>query len=121
VPTQLEHLSDASILGKLLVFPANVRLDWKVIASTNALAFLASLTVMKENCFITLIPGSSWQARQTCKVSKTDSNKVVYLESLLLAMTNERRMDCTAYKNNLNRLSNATSNFLAYFRSKYIF
>jgi hypothetical protein len=31
-PTQLEHLSDASFLGKLLVFPANVRLDWKVIA-----------------------------------------------------------------------------------------
>ncbi len=32
-PTQLEHLSDASSLGKLLVFPPNVRLDWKVIAS----------------------------------------------------------------------------------------
>ncbi len=32
-PTQLEDLSDASFLGKLLVFLANVRLDWKVIAS----------------------------------------------------------------------------------------
>jgi hypothetical protein len=32
-PTQLEHLSDASCMGKLLVFPPNVRLDWKVIAS----------------------------------------------------------------------------------------
>jgi hypothetical protein len=31
-PTQLEHLSDASFLGKLLVIPANVRPDWKVIA-----------------------------------------------------------------------------------------
>ncbi len=30
--TQLEHLSDASLLRKLLVLPANVRLDWKVIA-----------------------------------------------------------------------------------------
>ncbi len=30
-PTQLECLSDASFLGKLLVLPANVRLDWKVI------------------------------------------------------------------------------------------
>jgi hypothetical protein len=30
--TQMEHLSDASFLGKLLVLPANVRLDWKVIA-----------------------------------------------------------------------------------------
>jgi hypothetical protein len=32
-PTQLEHLSDNSFLGKLMVFPPNVRLDWKVIAS----------------------------------------------------------------------------------------
>ncbi len=31
-PTQLEHLSDASFLGMLLVLPTNVRLDWKVIA-----------------------------------------------------------------------------------------
>jgi hypothetical protein len=31
-PTQWEHLSDASFLGKLLVLPANVRLDWKVFA-----------------------------------------------------------------------------------------
>jgi hypothetical protein len=31
-PTQLECLSDAFILSKLLVLPANVRLDWKVIA-----------------------------------------------------------------------------------------
>ncbi len=28
----MEHLSDASFLGKLLVLPANVRLDLKVIA-----------------------------------------------------------------------------------------
>jgi hypothetical protein len=31
-PTQLEDLSDAFFLGKLLVLPAKVRLDWKVIA-----------------------------------------------------------------------------------------
>jgi hypothetical protein len=30
-PTQWEHLSDASFLGKLLLLPPNVRLDWKVI------------------------------------------------------------------------------------------
>jgi hypothetical protein len=29
---QLECLSDASFLGKLLMLPANVRLDWNVIA-----------------------------------------------------------------------------------------
>jgi hypothetical protein len=31
-PTQLEYLSDASFLAKLLVLLAIVRLDWKVIA-----------------------------------------------------------------------------------------
>ncbi len=31
-PTKMEHLSDASFLGKLQVLLANVRLDWKVIA-----------------------------------------------------------------------------------------
>ncbi len=30
--TELEHLSDDSFLVKLLVLPANVRIDWKVIA-----------------------------------------------------------------------------------------
>jgi hypothetical protein len=34
-PTQSEYLSDASFLGVLLVFPANVRLDRKVIASSK--------------------------------------------------------------------------------------
>ncbi len=58
-PTQLEHLSDASFLGRLLVFPANVRLDSKVIGSTNTLAYLASLTVTKEKGFLTLTPGAN--------------------------------------------------------------
>ncbi len=31
-PTLLECLLDAPFLSKLLVLPANVRLDWKVIA-----------------------------------------------------------------------------------------
>jgi hypothetical protein len=38
------------------VFPANVRLDWKVIASTNTLAYLASSPKTKEKYFITLTP-----------------------------------------------------------------
>jgi hypothetical protein len=56
-PIQLEHLSGASFLGKLMVFPANDRPDWKVIAYTNTLAYWASSTVTKEKCFITLTPG----------------------------------------------------------------
>jgi hypothetical protein len=54
--TQLKHLSDASFLGKLLVLAANVRLDWKVIASTKTLSYLASSTVTKEKHFIILTP-----------------------------------------------------------------
>jgi hypothetical protein len=30
--TQLEELSDASFLGKLMVLPTNFRLDWKAIS-----------------------------------------------------------------------------------------
>ncbi len=58
-PTQLEHLSDASFLGKLLMFPANVRLGWKVIASTNTLAYLASSTATKEKMFYNIDPSST--------------------------------------------------------------
>ncbi len=67
-PTQLKYLSYASFLGKLLVFPANVRLDWKVMRVTNALAYLASLTVMKEKSFITLTPGKYFFLRHWNRV-----------------------------------------------------
>ncbi len=45
--TQLEDLSDASFLGKLLVLPANVRLDWKVFA-THKHSSLFGLIVSNE-------------------------------------------------------------------------
>jgi hypothetical protein len=46
-PTPLEHLPDASFLGKLLVLPANVRLDWKVIARYKHSSFFG-LVVSNE-------------------------------------------------------------------------
>jgi len=57
-PTQLEHLSVASFLGKLLVFPANVRLGWKVIAIYKH-SSLFGLVVCDDGkkCFIRLTPG----------------------------------------------------------------
>ena len=55
----MEHLSAASFLGKLLVLEANVRLDWKVIASTKTLSYLASSSAMKKKSFITLTSGVS--------------------------------------------------------------
>ncbi len=57
-PTQLEHLSDASFLGKLLVLPANVRIDWKVIASYKHSSLLG-LVSDEGNFFITLTPGGN--------------------------------------------------------------
>ena len=55
--TQSEDLSDASFLGKLLVSPAKVILDWKVIARSNTLAYLALSSAKKEKSSITLTPG----------------------------------------------------------------
>ena len=54
-PTQLECLSDASFLGKFLVLPANVRIDWKVIARYSSL--LQKFIIYGQKSFITLTPG----------------------------------------------------------------
>ncbi len=51
-PTQLEDLSGASFMGKLLVLPANVRLDWKVIARNKHFGLFGLV-----KSFITLTPG----------------------------------------------------------------
>ncbi len=58
--TQLENLSDAYFLGKVLVLPTNVRLDWKVIAS-NKHSSLSSLVISDEGkkLYITLTAGVS--------------------------------------------------------------
>jgi hypothetical protein len=53
----LEHLSDASFLGKLLVIPANVRLDWKVIARYKHSSLFGLIISKEEKSFITLTPG----------------------------------------------------------------
>ncbi len=47
-PTQLEHVLDASFLSKLLVLPANGRLDWKVIASYNHSSLLGLVASDEE-------------------------------------------------------------------------
>jgi hypothetical protein len=46
--TQFEDLSDASFLAKLLVLPANVKLDWKVFVDAKTLAYLASSSATKK-------------------------------------------------------------------------
>jgi hypothetical protein len=37
------YLSDASLLGRLLPSPGNIRLGWKGLPGTNTLAYLAPL------------------------------------------------------------------------------
>jgi hypothetical protein len=56
-PTQFEHFSDASFLGKLLVLPANVRLDWEVIARYKHSSLFGLIVSKEGKSFITLTPG----------------------------------------------------------------
>jgi hypothetical protein len=56
-PIQLEHLLDASFLGKLLVLPANVRLDWKLIARYKHYSLFGLIISNGGKRFITLTPG----------------------------------------------------------------
>ncbi len=56
-PTQLEHRSDASFLGTLLVLPTNVRLDWKVIARYKHTSLFGFVISDEGKKFITLILG----------------------------------------------------------------
>ncbi len=47
----LEDLSDTSFLGKLLMLPANVRLDWKVIARYKHSSLFGLVISNKEKKF----------------------------------------------------------------------
>ena len=51
-----EDISDASFLGKLLVLPANVRLDWKVIARYKHSSLFGLFVSNEEKSFIALTP-----------------------------------------------------------------
>jgi hypothetical protein len=52
--TQLEDLSDASILGKLLVLPANVRIDWKVFVRHKHSSLFGLIISNEEKKFYTI-------------------------------------------------------------------
>jgi hypothetical protein len=47
----MERLSDASFLGKLLVLPANVRLDWKEIARYKCSSLFGLVVSNQEKKF----------------------------------------------------------------------
>jgi hypothetical protein len=70
-PTQLEHLSDAFFLGKLLVLPANVRADWKVIARYKNSSLFGLIVSDEGKRFKTLTPDIYEKLRQmSCKSSQ---------------------------------------------------
>jgi hypothetical protein len=55
--TRLEDLADASFLGKLLVLPAKVRQDWKVIARYKDSSLFGRIISNEEKkSFITMSP-----------------------------------------------------------------
>ena len=58
-PNQLEHISDASFLDKLLVLPANGRLDWKVIASYKHSSLFGLVVSDEGKKFYNIDPWSS--------------------------------------------------------------
>jgi hypothetical protein len=62
-PTQLECLSDASFLGKLLVLPANVRLDWKAIARYKHSSLLGLIFSNEGNKFYNIDTRSSFDKK----------------------------------------------------------
>jgi hypothetical protein len=66
--TQLEDLSDASFLGKLLVLPANFRLDWKVIARHKHFSLFGLVICKKEKKFNNVDTWSSTIDGVTLKV-----------------------------------------------------
>jgi hypothetical protein len=68
-PTQMERLSDASFFGKLLVLPANVRLDWKVIVRNKHSSFFG-LVISNKGIFYNI---DTWRQCLKTFFSVTDA------------------------------------------------
>ncbi len=54
----MKHLSGAPLYGKLLPLPTNIRLSWKALPGTNALAYYEKSKLTSVKSFITLAPES---------------------------------------------------------------
>ena len=61
----MEDLSDASFLGKLLVLPANVGLDWKVFARCKHSSLFGLVISDEEKRFYKIVFSSSMTKGQT--------------------------------------------------------
>ncbi len=80
-PTQLEDLSDVSFLGKLLVLPANVRLDWKVIARYKPSGLFGLVISNKGKKFYNI--DTSGLYYKTFRIVIYDRNDITIVEPVL--------------------------------------
>jgi hypothetical protein len=64
-PTQLEDLLDASFLGKILVLPANVRRNWKVIARHTHFSLFGLIISNEEKKFYNIDTGGLYYKHLT--------------------------------------------------------
>ncbi len=52
----MKHFSGAPLYGRLQALPTNIRLGWKGLPETNALAYYEKAQLTAVKCFITLAP-----------------------------------------------------------------
>jgi hypothetical protein len=57
----VEHLKEASHLGRLMAMPTNIMLGWKGLPETNAPAYYSYIAESK--CFTTLAPMLQFSAK----------------------------------------------------------
>ncbi len=98
--TQLEDLSDASFLGKLLVLPANVRLGWKVLARCKHSSLFDLVVSNKEKKFYNI---DSWLLNSQTATTKSAGS--LFPTTFFLGHTKIRM----ASKRFLTLLSSSTS------------
>ncbi len=83
--TQLEDLSDASFLGKLLVLPTNVRQDWKVFARCKLSSLFGLVVSNEEKKFFNI--DSRWQCLKKfysiCDLPEKQTLLRIFLQLLL--------------------------------------
>ncbi len=97
-PTQLEHLSDAL----LLVFPVNVRLDWKVIAIYKHSSLFGLVNSNKGKKFYnidTWWPSTFSEAVTTASLLTPDGGKFVAWPSSTAGRTSVSRFHLLRFKN----------------------
>jgi hypothetical protein len=72
-----EDLSDASFLGKLLVLPANARLDWKVIARHKHSSLFGLVFCNEEKKFYNIDTWGQCYEKYTVVIYRGNFNLII--------------------------------------------